>query len=274
MSGSGLKVGVIDSGAGGLTILNAIHTKHPYLDLLYLADDAFAPYGSKTVLQLQDRLVKIGRFFENEKVSAIVVACNTATVVAIDALRASTSLPIIGVEPAVKPAFRLSKQRNVAVLATPVTANSARLNELIALWKSDSRVCVMSSDTLAYDIDAWPESEPKIQHTIQQLTREMSEKKIDTLVLACTHYPLVKHLFVQALGAGCDIIEPSEGVTAQLIRRLQEVHPTRMHELQNTSTSKQGSIEIVSSLGVLNMPRLLSWVLNKHAVCGQRHVAI
>lgn len=267
-----MKVGVIDSGAGGLTILNAIHKKQPYLDLVYLADDEFAPYGSKTILQLQDRLVKIGQFFENENVSAIVVACNTATVAAIDELRVSTLLPIIGVEPAVKPAFRISKQRKVAVLATPVTANSARLNELIELWQADSQVSIMSSNTLAFDIDGWPETQEKIEQTINQLSDEMLEKKIDTLVLACTHYPLVKHFFEKALGSECDIIEPSEGVTAQLIRRLSDGYADDMSAL--IASKPMGKIELCSSLGTNSLQRLVSWVSKPEAIIAQRVVNI
>ncbi|ETX11702.1 glutamate racemase [Marinomonas ushuaiensis DSM 15871] len=267
-----MKIGVIDSGAGGLTILNAIHKKQPYLDLVYLADDEFAPYGNKTIAQLQDRLVRVGRFFETEKVSAIVVACNTATVAAIDALRATTSLPIIGVEPAVKPAFRISKQRKVAVLATPVTAKSARLNQLIELWKADSQVSIMSSDTLAFDIDAWPETQKQIEQTIHQLSEDMLMKKIDTLVLACTHYPLVKHLFEKALGSECEIIEPSEGVTAQLMRRLSDNYAQEMGELILAKST--GRIELCSSLGVNNMQRLVSWVSEPEAIFAQRVVKI
>ncbi|RBP84650.1 glutamate racemase [Marinomonas rhizomae] len=264
----------MDSGAGGVTILNAIYQKHPYLDLVYLADDAFAPYGNKSVEQLQERLIKVGRFFENEKVGAIVVACNTATVAAIDVLRASTSLPVIGVEPAVKPAFRLSKKRRVAVLATPVTADSTRLNQLIDLWKADSHVSIMSSSTLAFDIDAWPESEEKVRRTIRQLCKEMLAQNIDTLVLACTHYPLVKYLFEQILKNECEIIEPSEGVVAQVIRRLSESYPDDMCQLLKIGIKEQGSIELCSSLGFDNMQRLLSWVTSSDAIKDRRHVSI
>jgi glutamate racemase len=267
-----LKIGVIDSGAGGLTILNAIHKKQPYLDLLYLADEAYAPYGNKSIEQLKDRLIKIGRFFENENVAAIVVACNTATVVAIDALRASTHLPVIGVEPAVKPAFRMSKQRRVAVLATPVTAKSARLNQLIELWKSDSYVSIMSSSSLAFDIDSWPETKDKIRLTIQELSNSMLTEKIDTLVLACTHYPLVKHLFEEALGNDFEIIEPSEGVTAQLIRRLES---ECLEAISEASKQKSiGNIELCSTQGLVNMSRLESWVIESNNIIAQRHVSI
>ena len=267
-----MKIGIIDSGAGGLTILNAIHQKQPYLNLIYLADDEFAPYGSKTIVQLQERLIKIGQFFENEDVSAIVVACNTATVVAIDALRASTSLPVIGVEPAVKPAFRMSKQCRVAVLATPVTAQSTRLNQLIDLWKADNYVSVMSSDTLAFDIDAWPESTDRINQTILQLSQNLKIEKIDTLVLACTHYPLVKSLFKTHLGDNVAIIEPSEGVTSQLIQRLENAYPNKMKDLLNKQ--RRGNINLCSSLSLVNMPRLISWMDKPESITDKRLVNV
>ncbi|AEF54870.1 glutamate racemase [Marinomonas posidonica] len=267
-----MKVGVIDSGAGGLTILNAIHKKQAYLDLLYLADDGFAPYGDKTREQLQQRLEAIGQFFEREKVAAIVVACNTATVAAIDTLRATTYLPVIGVEPAVKPAFRLGKQRRVAVLATPVTAQSYRLNQLIELWQADSQVRIMSSASLAYDIDAWPKSQEQIRQTIESLCEQMKLDDVDTLVLACTHYPLVKSYFVEYLGKECDIVEPSEGVSAQLKRRLEAAYPEQMSLA--ISSSKLGQIDLCTSSSEDKLERLLNWLCQPERVIEKRVVSI
>ncbi|MBR7888507.1 glutamate racemase [Marinomonas sp. A79] len=269
-----MKIGIMDSGAGGLTILNRIHTKLPSLDLVYLADETFAPYGNKDPEALQHRLVAIGAFFHQEGVSAIVVACNTATVVGIEALRASTVLPVIGVEPAVKPACRMGNQRRVAVLATPVTAQSARLTQLIELWKADSYVSIISSSSLAYDIDAWPESVGRIKQTIASLAKNMQTKQIDTLVLACTHYPLVKALFEEELGAACEIVEPSEGVSSQLIRRLTAAYPEQMMSHLDSNCTAKGQIQLCSSISLDNMPRLLNWVTDKAAVLAQRHVHI
>ncbi|MGB7389861.1 glutamate racemase [Marinomonas sp.] len=265
-----MKIGIMDSGAGGLTILNAIRQKIPALDLIYLADEAFAPYGEKKPEDIQSRIIKIGQFFESQQVDAIVVACNTATVCAIDCLRGATHLPVIGVEPAVKPAFRISKKRHVAVLATPLTANSQRLGELIDLWREDSKVHIMSSASLAFAIDAWPQSSAQVEEVVRALCDEMIASEVDTLVLACTHYPLVKSLFTAALGAHCDIIEPSEGVTAQLIRRLKQAYPAQA--LSWSSPEQSGSIEIVSTKGLENMGRLLGWVDDKAAVANQRSI--
>ncbi|REG85765.1 glutamate racemase [Marinomonas pollencensis] len=266
-----MKIGIMDSGAGGLTILNAIRQKFPALDLLYLADEEFAPYGEKTPADIQGRIIKIAQFFDAEQVDAIVVACNTATVCAIDQLRAVTALPVIGVEPAVKPAFRMSKKRHVAVLATPLTAASERLGELIERWREDSRVQIMSSASLAYAIDDWPTSKVQVEATVRTLCAEMIQSDVDTLVLACTHYPLVKELFTDALGAQCEIIEPSEGVTAQLMRRLEQAYP---EVLPAWLGEVRGSIEIVSSKGLENMPNLIGWVEDSAALLVPKSVAI
>ncbi|MCV2402740.1 glutamate racemase [Marinomonas sp. C2222] len=267
-----MKVGVLDSGAGGLSILNSIQQKLPYLDLVYLADEAFAPYGDKSIQQLQNRLVTLGRFFQQEGVSAIVVACNTATVVAIDKLRESINIPIIGVEPAVKPACYLSKERRVAVLATPVTANSARLKQLIEKWQNDSYVTVQSSESLAYDIDAWPDSRSRVTATIEKLATEMQANHIDALVLACTHYPLVKAVFESVLGTGCEIIEPSLGVAAQLLRRLEQELPEPL--LSRIQSGVEGRVELCSTKGLVNIPRLQAWVAAKHAVSQHKYIHI
>jgi len=267
-----VKIGVLDSGAGGLTILNVIRKKIPALDLLYFADSAFAPYGEKSPEQIQSRLIKIGEFLEKQGVDAIVVACNTATVVAIDVLRAHTHLPVIGVEPAVKPAFRVSKKRRVAVLATPLTAQSHRLKELIELWRSDSQVQIMSSPTLAFEIDQWPASEVVVDKLVKELCQHMLEAEVDTLVLACTHYPLVKQIFIRYLGENCEIIEPSEGVTAQLYRRLQEAYP---YEVQGLARSEhRGSIELVSTKDIVKAQSLRCWVEDQTAPIDVRSVSL
>ncbi|MEO9654593.1 glutamate racemase [Marinomonas sp.] len=267
-----MKVGVMDSGVGGITILNAIQHQLPFLELHYLADDVFAPYGEKDQASLQERLLKIGRYFEMLGVSAIVVACNTATVAGIETLRQHTSLPVIGVEPAVKPACRISKRREVAVLATPFTAKSERLNNLIDLWKLDSHVTIYSSVSLAFDIDLWPDSKAKIQHTVAQLCAEMKRQKVDTLVLACTHYPLVMNFFKAEMEEGCEIVEPSQGVVAQLLRRLTETYPLGIDESKVESSVSH--IYLYSTQSEQSTERFLHWLSQPDSVVNKQYVLI
>ena len=267
-----MKVGVMDSGVGGLTILNAIQHQLPFLELHYLADDAFAPYGEKDQASLQERLLKIGKYFEKLGVSAIVVACNTATVAGIETLRQHTELPVIGVEPAVKPACRISKKREVAVLATPFTAKSERLNNLIDLWKLDSHVTIYSSASLAFDIDSWPVSEAKIQQTVAQLCTEMKRQQVDTLVLACTHYPLVMEFFKAEMGEGCEIVEPSQGVVAQLLRRLVQAYPELMSESKTANTASH--IYLYSTQSEQSTERFLHWLKLPESIVSKQHALI
>ncbi|MAF16856.1 MAG: glutamate racemase [Marinomonas sp.] len=213
------KIGVMDSGAGGLTILKSIQKNLPNIELIYFADQAHAPYGAKSDAFIVDRLLVVADFFKSQGCCVMVVACNTATVAGIQTLRAKTDLPIVGVEPAVKPACRRSSRKRVSVLATEGTSKSLRLNELIETWRFDTEVQVLASKCLASLIDEMPSALSVAEQEIVRVSTIVKEHQSDALVLACTHYPLIKNMFEVAL-PGVEIVEPSEGVTAQVRRIL------------------------------------------------------
>jgi len=226
------KVGVLDSGVGGLSILTEIMQQAPDIELHYFADNAFAPYGNLDTEQIQQRVLAVCRFFIELKVDAIVIACNTATVEAIDFIRTSALIvenliPIIGVEPAVKPAAITSSNGKVTVLATPVTCKSQRLNKLVeqhthiqsGVINKIEFICLESA-TLAFDIDYLPNTLNKVESEILRIREIMRTENSDTLVLACTHYPLIKNLFAQHFDNHIEIIDPNNGVTLQLLHRL------------------------------------------------------
>nr|WP_239090173.1 glutamate racemase [Marinomonas ostreistagni] len=210
----------MDSGAGGLSILRSIHQALPHADLLYVADQAYAPYGDLTPSTIQQRLVAIGQFFMAQGCQMMVVACNTATVAGIQYLREHLTIPVVGVEPAVKPACSVSQRKRVTVLATPTTAQSARLIDLIDTWRADSEVAIVASACLASLIDQMPMSEASLEQEVQAICAGVLAHESDALVLACTHYPLIVEAFVRRL-PGVNIVEPSKGVTAQVLRLLQ-----------------------------------------------------
>lgn len=213
-----IKVGVMDSGVGGLTILKAITSAMPSADILYFADQNYAPYGNLTAPEIVERLVRIGEYFLQQGCHAMVVACNTATVVSIRHLRSSIQIPVVGVEPAVKPACSYTRKKSVSVLSTPVTAASSRLNDLINTWRQDADVEILSSATLAFLIDHMPTSQVEVNLEVQRICAQVLDHRSDTLVLACTHYPLVRAYFEQYLGEAVSILEPSVGVAAQVVR--------------------------------------------------------
>ena len=238
-----IKIGVMDSGAGGLTILRSIQHAIPHAELLYFADQANAPYGSKSDHFITNRLIAIAKYFREQQCDVMVVACNTATVAGISALRAQLILPIIGVEPAVKPACLNSHRKHISVLATLATSKSQRLNELIENWRFDTSVQVISSPTLASLIDEMPESHEQIEQELDRLSQLIKEHKSDALVLACTHYPLIMEMFSDVL-PGIQIVEPSQGVTAQVRRVLSRIKPG---SFDNEVIKDQGPVSLLTN---------------------------
>lgn len=234
-----VKIGVMDSGAGGLTILQSIRTALPHADLLYFADQAYAPYGAQSNEFITQRLIRIAQYFTKQGCHLMVVACNTATVAGISDLRAACQLPVVGVEPAVKPACSSSLRKRVTVLATLATSKSRRLNDLIDTWRFDAEVSILASSTLASLIDAMPDSFDRVREEVCRIADLVIESQSDTLVLACTHYPLIKEMFDEVLPEVV-IVEPSKGVAAQVLRLLAV-------EVVSDSVSSHGSLSLLTN---------------------------
>jgi glutamate racemase len=234
-----IKIGVMDSGAGGLTIFRSIHAAIPHADISYFADQAYAPYGAQPPTFIVNRLIKVADYFINQGCQMMVVACNTATVAGIAELRSSVSIPIVGVEPAVKPACSSSRCKKVTVLATLGTSKSRRLNDLIDNWHLDTEVDVMASENLASLIDGMPESVEQVKLEVRSISDKIMANKSDTLVLACTHYPLIKEMFDEVM-PDVAIVEPSRGVTAQVQRLMEDL----LKSADTDALEKRGQLRI------------------------------
>lgn len=212
-------IGVFDSGVGGLPILQAIHTLLPHEHKVYLADTAYAPYGDKSAQDVQQRVLAIGQWFSAMPVKALVVACNTATVLAVDALRAHSTVPIIGVEPAIKPAALASTTGVVGVLATARTAASASVAKLVDAHGQHVQVLVQACPGL---VDAIERDAPQahIVALLHTWLQPMLAQGADHIVLGCTHYIVVRDLIQQLVGPNVTLVQPSEAVARQLMRQL------------------------------------------------------
>ncbi len=221
-------IGVFDSGIGGLSILRALRKELPQEAFVYFADSAHAPYGEKGDAFVIERSLAItSRLVAEHGIKALVVACNTATAAAIAILRAQhPALPIIGVEPALKPALAVSRTKRIAVMATRGTLASAKFQALLASVATQTEFICHPCDGLAEAIEqhASFDNTTKIRALCDHMTLTLGKfglktGEIDTLVLGCTHYPLVADLIAQSVGAGVQILEPGEAVA----RRLREV---------------------------------------------------
>lgn len=195
------EIGVFDSGVGGFTVLRELRTLLPTARLRYLADTAYAPYGSRSPEEIRARSFAISEHLIDQGAGLIVIACNTATAHAIEALRARwPDLPFVGTEPGIKPAVAASANGRIGLLATPATAASARLKALIERHAGAHAVTVQGCAGVVDHIEAGDLSSESLKTLVQRYCAPLLEAGVDTALLGCTHYPLIEPLWRAALG--------------------------------------------------------------------------
>lgn len=220
-------IGIFDSGLGGLSVLQHIRNNLPSEHLLYVADSGFAPYGDKSEEAVLARCIAITEFLLERDIKALVIACNTATAVAINALRARyPHLLVVGVEPGLKPAATLSQSRIVGVLATERTLSSARFARLqtqISL-ETDVRFLPQICRGLADQVENGATRSAETALLVQRYVTPLIEQGADTLVLGCTHYPFVRAqietVVQRATVRPVTLIDTGAAVARQLMRLL------------------------------------------------------
>ncbi len=217
-----LPIGVFDSGIGGVSVLQEIQRQLPAENLIYVADSAYAPYGDKPVEEIQERAFRIVEFLLDQRAKAIVVACNTATGVAVEALRARWPLPFVAIEPAVKPAAAATRTGIVGVLATRQTIASPRFARLAETWANGARILAQPCPGLVEQIEQGELTTTRTRDLIASFVRPLVEQGADTLVLGCTHFPFVESLIASVAGPAVTLINPAAAVARELRRRLAE----------------------------------------------------
>ena len=226
-------IGVFDSGIGGLSVLQALQAELPHEQFVYLADNGHAPYGEKSDLYVRQRTHAIARhLMAQHQIKALVVACNTATASAIHELRAAyPQLPLVGVEPALKPALALSQTRRIGVIATRGTVQSEKFARLLASVQDQAEFVVQACNGLALAIEqsTLPQQAQAAQAQIRELlgsytsgmgTFGTAPGQIDTLVLGCTHYVFAQAELQALLGPSVRLVTTGEAVARQTRRLL------------------------------------------------------
>lgn len=218
---SELPIGVFDSGVGGLSVLRHIRELMPAEELCYVADSAYAPYGEKTEQEVSTRVQLIADFLVRHPVKALVVACNTATATAVHQLREIFDIPVVGMEPGVKPAVEQSATGRIGVLATENTLRSKKFQSLLGRFDSNE-VLLQSCSGLVEKIEQGLLTDPGTQALLEEYLLPLQEKSVDTLVLGCTHYPFVLPLIKNIVGKEVRVIDTGLAVAKELQRRLEK----------------------------------------------------
>jgi glutamate racemase len=214
---------LFDSGVGGLSVLRAVRARLPHLDLVYVADSKHAPYGTKPPDFVRARALAITRYLvESGRASAVVVACNTATTHAVSLLReVFPDVPFVGMEPGIKPAAAASRNGVVGILATGSTLDSERFANLMERTAEGLDVLTQPCPGLVERIEAGDLDGPGTRSLLHTYIEPLVHRGVDTIVLGCTHYPLLRATIQEIAGPEIKIIDTAEAVARQTARVLE-----------------------------------------------------
>lgn len=248
-------IGVFDSGVGGLSVLRALRAELPGEDFVYFSDAGHAPYGEKGDDFVSERSLAIAvDLLEQHAIKGLVVACNTATAAAVHLLRARhTQLPLVGVEPALKPAAALTRTGHVAVLATRGTLASAKFQALHDSLRDRANFTLQPCDGLAAAIEAGDEERIRVlcrRYTLDVCCVGTGPGQIDTVVLGCTHYPFAAGIFRELLGPEIQLVETGEPVARQTRRLLESgglLNPRGSGRVQWLTTGSAEALQAAAS---------------------------
>ena len=219
-TGNNAPIGVFDSGLGGLTVVREIMRNLPDEDIVYFGDTARVPYGSKspeTIIRYSRQII---RFLEQQQVKAIVIACNTASALALDTVEKETSLPVLGVvRPGADMAVSSTRNGRIGVIATEGTIRSGLYNRLIREADPQLQVFTKACPLFVPLVEEGWTRDPITEEVARRYLKELLENEIDTLIMGCTHYPLLRSLLKDVVGDGVQLINPAYE-TAQVLGKL------------------------------------------------------
>ncbi len=245
-------IGIFDSGVGGLAVYRAARELLPNEAFVYVADSGFAPYGDREPGYIASRVIEITDALVKSGALALVIACNTATVTTISELRAKHALPIIGIEPAIKPATALSVTGKIVVLTTQRTAESDAVARLCQLYGNDSHIVLQACPGLADYVEAGEVDSIEVNEMLKQYLATAIAISADVIVLGCTHFTFLTAQIQRLVGPDVTIIEPSTAVAQQLARQLTLASPYLNHaacatELFYTTATSSSTVSAVMS---------------------------
>ena len=237
-----MPIGFFDSGVGGLSVLHEAIKLMPNENYIYFGDSKNAPYGVKTLEEVRSLTYEAVEFLIKKGAKAIVIACNTATSAAVRILREKyEDIPILGIEPAVKPAVELNTNKAIVIMATAMTLQEQKFNILLNKYRGNADIRLMPCSGLAELVETGDLESNNIKEYIKNKFREYNKDDIGVIVLGCTHYPFVKETIREVVGNDFFIIDGGAGTCRELKRRL------ILSNILNDSTQK-GNIEIFNSL--------------------------
>ena len=242
MNKKDLPIGFLDSGVGGLSVMKEAIKIMPNENYIYFGDSKNAPYGVKPTKEIRDLTFNVVEILIEKGIKGLVVACNTATSAAVSELRRIyPDMPLVGIEPAIKPAVELNKKGKILIMATPMTIKQEKFNLLLNKYKEKAEIVPIPCAGLMEFIEDGILSGEELEEYLIEKLNVYKKDEISSIVLGCTHYPFVKETIAKVVGDDIAIIDGGEGTAREIKRRLKE---------QNllTERAERGNILIYNSL--------------------------
>lgn len=242
-------IGIFDSGVGGLSVWRELIKLMPGQEFIYIADNAYCPYGPRPKEEIIERSSKITETLIERGAAIVVVACNTATSAAISTLRSRFCIPFVGMEPAVKPAANFSKSGVIGVLATKGTLCGDLYNNTLEKYASNVEVIEMAGVGLVQLVEEGKLDTPETETLLNKYIKPMVDAGADHIVLGCTHYPFLNRLIQKIAGEGVSIIDPAPAVARHTLSLAKDLGFFYTAESGvNTTFYSTGSVEVLKSL--------------------------
>jgi len=216
-------IGIFDSGMGGISVLATLMKELPNETFIYFGDSINAPYGTKSVDEVRQLTIRACDFLVSQNVKAIVVACNTATSAAIKDLRARYTIPVVGMEPALKPAVELNNTGSIAVMATPMTLKESKFEKLMNRYMDAYEIVKVPCPELVQLVEDNHVNDPQIKSAIKKCFESVELRELDSIVLGCTHYVFLKRAMEQVVGSHVKLIDGNLGTARQVLRLLKRL---------------------------------------------------
>jgi glutamate racemase len=217
-------IGVFDSGLGGLTVARALRRRLPGESILYFGDTARVPYGPKSAETIRRFTREITRFLSRQGVKMVVVACNSCSATSLDCVSAEFEGPVLGViEPGVEAAVAKTRNRRIGVIGTLATINSAAYERLLRIRLPDAQVYSTACPLFVPLAEERMENHPATRLIAQEYLKPLLDQDIDTLILGCTHYPLLKGAIEEIAGPGVSVVDSAESTAESVARRLDDL---------------------------------------------------
>ncbi len=214
-------IGVFDSGMGGLTVLHECLVTMPHEDFVYLGDAARLPYGPRPLAEVARFAHEIGAYLERQGVKLILVACNTATSAALPELQEALSVPVVGViTPEAHAAVQATRNRRIGLLATAGTVASRRYEQLVRTLDAGVRMTSVACPRLVPLIESDDPFGPKTTDAVREYAEPLKAAEVDTVVLGCTHYPLIRPIFQRVFGRGVTLVFSAEETAREVAETL------------------------------------------------------